>query len=598
MHNALEKVLGQNLPRPVEATIEKLLLFDRLEEISQQAAQSASHASYCQWLLESLRVHLIVSGDDLARVPSSGALVAVANHPFGLIEGCLLDALVSPVRRDLRIMANYLLANFEPLRDRCVFVDPFGDGTSKQSNQRGLRHSLEWLKQGGALAVFPAGEVSHLNLKYGGIADPEWSRTIARIIRISRAPVLPLYFKGANSIAFQILGLLHPRLRTALLPHEFFNKHDRRIEIRIGTAIAAKTIECYQDDESLIRYLRHRTYLLHDRDSGTAAVRPKLWPIRIAASNAAPIVPPAPSDLIALDIAQLNRDRTLVESGEFAVVLAKAQEIPNALREIGRLRERTFRLAGKGTSKEVDLDRFDEDYLHLFVWNHERQEMVGAYRLGQTDEIFVRRGIQGLYTNTLFAYKHEFLNRITPALEMGRSFVRPEYQKSFAPLLLLWKSIGRFVSRNPQYRFLFGPVSISKEYKAASRDLMVTFLKTYRGDDDLARLVRGRAPFRSNPLKRLPRELVDVTLPEVDELSTIVADIETGQKGVPILLKQYLKLGGKLTAFNVDRAFGNALDGLIVVDLTETDPRILERYMGKEALKTFLDFWQQQAISA
>ena len=157
MHNGLGKVLGQNLPRPLEATIEKLLLLDRLEEISHQAGQSAGGPSYCQRLLESLRVRLMVSSDDLARIPPSGAVVAVANHPFGLIEGCLLDALVSPVRHDLKIMANYLLANFEPLRERCVFVDPFGDDTSTRANQRGLRRSIEWLKQGGALAVVSGG---------------------------------------------------------------------------------------------------------------------------------------------------------------------------------------------------------------------------------------------------------------------------------------------------------------------------------------------------------------------------------------------------------------------------------------------------------
>jgi putative hemolysin len=597
MQNALEKVLGQHLPRPVEATIEKLLLLDRLKELSSKAEQSAGGAAYCQWLLESLRVRLVASSDDLARIPTDGPVVAVANHPFGLIEGCLLDALLSPVRRDFRIMTNYLLASFEPLRDRCVFVDPFGDVTSARANQRGMRQSLEWLKQGGMLAVFPAGEVSHLNLKYGGIADPEWSRTIARIIRISGASVLPLYFKGANSMVFQILGLVHARVRTALLPHEFFNKQDHEIEVRIGTPIGAKTIDGYQDDDALIRYLRHRTYLLQDRYSGTAPARPQLLPIRMAEPKTV-IVPPVPADSIAREIAQLNPEQTLVENGKLAVILAKATEIPNALREIGRLRETTFRLAGEGTGREIDLDRFDDDYLHLFVWNREKLEIAGAYRLGRTDEILRRRGIKGLYTNTLFAYKQEFLNRISPALEMGRSFVRLEYQKSFAALLLLWKGIGKFVSENPQYKVLFGPVSISKDYKPATRDLIVTYLKTYRRADDLARLVRARAPFRSNPLKRMPRELVAVTLPDLEELSKIVADIEAGQKGVPILLKQYLKLGGKLAAFNVDRAFGNALDGLIVVDLLQTDARSLERYMGKDALKTFSDYWGRQARPA
>ena len=287
------------------------------------------------------------------------------------------------------------------------------------------------------------------------------------------------------------------------------------------------------------------------------------------------------------EAAKLAADRTLASTDELSVVLARAEEIPNVLHEIGRLREVTFRQVGEGTGRAVDLDAFDDHYWHLFVWNRQRGEVVGAYRLGPSEEILTRSGAQGFYTSSLFHWKPSFLNRIRPALELGRSFVRPEYQKTYAPLLLLWKGIGQFLVRNPRYKVLFGPVSISNEYSLASRELMVKFLSAYRQSPDLAPLVRARVPFRRRP-SRVTVELLGAANRNVEELSALIADVETDRKGVPILLKQYLKLGGELAAFNVDRNFAGAIDGLIVVDLRKTDVRLLERYMGKDGAADFL----------
>jgi putative hemolysin len=255
------------------------------------------------------------------------------------------------------------------------------------------------------------------------------------------------------------------------------------------------------------------------------------------------------------------------------------------------LREATFRQVGEGTRKPIDLDRFDDYYWHLFVWNREAGQVAGAYRLGPSDEILARFGPKGFYTSQLFQWKRSFLDRIIPALELGRSFVRPEYQKTYAPLLLLWKGIGQYLLRTPQYKLLFGPVSISNGYTTASRQLMVKFLSAYRQSPELTPLVRARNPFRqraSQPSAKLADELIGATVWGIEELSALIADVETDRKGVPVLLKQYLKLGGELVAFNIDRRFSDALDGLIVVDLRKTDARVLERYMGKAGAAQFL----------
>jgi putative hemolysin len=577
MREALSTLFGQKLPAPVEGVIEKLLRLDRLDRLWEDVP-GADDRLIADHPLALLNVHTQVSERDLALIPKQGPVVAVANHPFGLIEGAILPSLFLSVRSDVKVMANHLLARMPETNRLCIYVDPYGGEQAARANRKGLKDAIAWLKQGGLLTVFPAGEVSHLNLKERSITDPEWNHHVARLIRITGATVLPVYLLGGNSAWFHVLGCLHPRVRTALLPHEFFNKHNRNIEVRIGSPIVPAKIRGYQDDVALIRYLRRRTYLLENRES------PKQFAI------APPADPPAAGvlgELLAGEVAKLEPGRTLVETEDYSVLLAKAREIPNVLHEIGRLREVTFRQVGEGTGKPIDLDRFDDHYWHLFVWNRHASEVVGAYRLGPSDEILARFGAKGFYTSQLFQWKQTFLDRISPALELGRSFVRPEYQKTYAPLLLLWKGIGQFLIRNPQYKLLFGPVSISNGYTAAARHLMVKFLSAYRQSPELAPLVRARNPFRQRPYK-LADELIGGTVWNVEELSALIADVETDRKGVPVLLKQYLKLGGELVAFHVDRRFADALDGLIVVDLRKTDARVLERYMGKEGAGRFL----------
>jgi putative hemolysin len=290
------------------------------------------------------------------------------------------------------------------------------------------------------------------------------------------------------------------------------------------------------------------------------------------------------------EIGHLSAEAMLLKAGEMRVLLAPAREIPFTLREIGRLREITFRETGEGTGKPLDLDRFDEHYLHLVLWNDKERAVVGAYRLAPSLDVLPKFGLRGFYTNTLFAWKQQFLDRLGPSVELGRSFVRAEYQRSFSALLLLWKGISQFLVNNPRYRVLFGPVSISNDYRPESRQLMVRFLNAYCRDEHLARLVRARNPFRLKARRDVDDIIEGTAQWDIDALSTVIADFETDQKGVPVLLRQYLKLGGRLVAFNVDSIFSDTLDGLIVVDVTRTARRTLGRYMGVQAAKKYLEF--------
>jgi hypothetical protein len=287
------------------------------------------------------------------------------------------------------------------------------------------------------------------------------------------------------------------------------------------------------------------------------------------------------------EVAALPAAQRLLAAGRFEVYYASASQIPWLLQEIGTLREAAFRAAGEGTGKEADLDLFDAYYLHLFVWDAGARAVVGAYRMGLVDEIVARYGKRGLYTHSLFRYDQTVLRSVNPGIELGRSFVRLEYQRNYAPLLLLWRGIGRFVVRMPRYCVLFGSVSISNRYASASRQLIVRYLIANRVDSSLAPHVKARRP----PELALPpagAESEACDLRSIDDLSCRIASIEPDRKGIPILLKHYLGIGGRLLGFNTDASFGMVLDGLLMVDLRRADPRTLARYMGAPEAASFL----------
>jgi putative hemolysin len=565
-------VIFEEARRALKAPLlEKFLL---PEEIGRRWSQSAGKgvvADRFARFLEDLDVTFDCATDELARIPRSGAVVVVANHPFGLVEGAILGALLQRVRPDVKILANSLLASIQGLEDCIVPVDPFG-GAAK-SNWRGLRQSIAWLAQGGLLVTFPAGEVAALRLQRMQILEPEWNERIARVIRLTHACSVPVFFHGVNSAAFQIAGVIHPRLRTVLLPRELLNKKGATIRVAIGRPVSAQSLARHGSDEEAIGYLHRRTLLLQARTPSKPAHKP--FPFRIGPIQAR-IAGGVSPQAMRQEAETLSSGNVLLESGPYTVCEARAAEIPNTLREIGRLREIAFRKVGEGTGRSLDLDRFDQHYRHLWVWNRERDEVCGAYRLGGTDTT------SDLYTSTLFHFRPGLLEQLHPALELGRSFVRPEYQKSYQALLLLWKGIGRYVARHPRYRVLFGPVSISKDYSRASRSLMVSYLESSCDRPELADSVEPRRQFRTRRFGTWDAGLLGPHLRGLDELSEVVADIEADGKGVPVLLRQYLQLGGTVLAFNVDRAFSDVVDGLMVVDLARMAPAVLEKYLGKE----------------
>lgn len=536
-------------------------------------------------LLAEMRIELRIDPADQARIPGAGPAVVLANHPYGMLDGAILTVLLTRVRSDVKVLTNFLLADIPELREHSIFVDSLHTDRSIESNRRALREAWNWLQQGGMLAIFPAGEVSHWQIPAAQIADPEWNSTAARLMRRTGASAVPVFFCGHNSLGFQLLSMVHPKLRASFLLQEFLQQEGKTVEVRVGSPIDSDTILGLEDRQAT-EYLRWRTYLLARRSravpSPLAAVRSKLI-LKIQE----PLATAASPEGLTEEIESLSSDRCLAENGDLAVFLGKACEIPQLLREVGRLRELTFRQVGEGTGKGLDLDRFDHDYWHLLLWQKAKRELVGAYRAGCTSEILPQHGIGGLYTSTLFRYDDRFFHQLGPALELGRSFVRPEYQRQYAPLMLLWKGIARLVAFRPEIPVLFGAVSISNEYTKTSREMIYRFFEQRMRDDELAGLVEPRRPFRPSLLQHWDYRSMCLALSDLEGLSQPITDVEPDGKGLPILLRQYAKIGGRLVGFNVDRKFSNVLDGLVVVDLRRTEPVVLERYMGRQAAARF-----------
>jgi putative hemolysin len=533
---------------PFPLLLERVCKVDQVRALWRSAMQRTSGSIY-QRVLDEMEI-AVQSAGSLNTITASGPLVVVANHPFGMVEGPVLGSLVEKVRDDFMFVTNSLLMELPELAPRIIGVDPFGGAAV--ANSGAIRKALLHLKGGGALVVFPAGEVSAMRPPFGRVEDPEWNPMAARLAIKSGARVVPVFFEGRNRAAFQLAGLVHPRLRTFLLPSELLSRRGDKIRIALGQSVRSSR---FHDANEMSAYLRNRVYALASH---------------IRQARVSDPVPPAELQ------SEMEGLQPILKSGPYEVYLQSASAIPTVLREIGRLREVTFRAAGEGTGRPADLDEYDRQYWHLFVWHRDDQRIAGAYRMAAISELTDWRDA---YTSTLFHFPRGWQKTAPHAIELGRSFVCDPYQRDFLPLLLLWKGIGAFVMARPHIRYLYGPVSISANYTHASRSTIARELSLGWTGFLPRNPLTHALTFTIAPSKRPPSQKTGVAV-----LEKRVESLEPDAKGLPVLLRQYLNMGGEILCWNLDRGFGNALDGLVLLDLERVPERLLNRYLGKEAV--------------
>lgn len=515
-------------------------------------------------ILEHLDIRYDVPDKDLEIIPATGPFITVSNHPFGGIDALILLKILARRRPDVRVMANFLLQKIDPLKDLIVPADTAENHGDRKTSWAGTVEAMNHVREGHGLALFPAGEVSTYQSESGLITDREWQEPVLREVRMSEVPVIPVYFHGTNSRWFHILGRIHPLLSTAKLGSEFINKRHKVIRVRIGRAISPAEQAGLGDTARYGRYLRARTYSL----GSSLEAKPFFAGFMTRRSKQQePVAAPSDSTALAAEIQGIRHNYELFAVKNFVVLFAPTRVIPNMIKEIGRLREITFRAVGEGTNRSADIDEYDFYYHHLIVWDEAAGALVGAYRIGKGREIISQYGIKGFYLNSLFRMRGSFEPVLAESLELGRSFIVQEYQKKAMPLFLLWKGLLTVLLQNTEYRYLIGPVSISNEFSEFSKSLIVEFVRNNFYDPEMARFIRPRKKFSPQIDPRIDSDIIISSAErDISKVEKVVSDVDNGYR-IPVLLKKYLEVNARIIGFNVDPDFNNCLDGLIMLDV-------------------------------
>ncbi len=527
-------------------------------------------------ILQIVGISIEFDENELKNIPKQGAFIAIANHPYGGIEGLVLLKLLCTVRPDSKLMANFLLKKIPNLSDYLIAVNPF-ENVEHSSSISGIKNTLELLRSGTPIGIFPAGEVSTYKFETQQITDKLWHPVVGKIIAKANVPVVPVYFHGNNGLLFNLLSMIHPTLQTAKLPSELFNKHGHKIRVRIGKPVLPSDGPYQNNTSKFLDFLRAKTYAL-----GTGLENEKrifnprnLFKIR---KSPKAIVDAIPEAVLGKEIEKLQELKIWTEKN-FEVYITPTSNIPHIIKEIGRLREITFREVGEGTNKQIDLDEYDIYYDHLFIWDTQTRMIVGAYRLGKGDEIFYSMGKRGFYLSELFKIREQFYPILRKSLELGRSWIRKEYQLRPLPLFLLWKGILKYLVTNPQYQYLIGPVSISNRFSKFSKSLIVDFISSHHFDHELAQYVKPRKDFKID-FSKIDKDLLLESSDTLKDLDSLISEVETTHMKVPVLIRQYIALNAKIICFNIDPKFSDSLDGFLVVDLEKIPEEMLEK-LGK-----------------
>jgi putative hemolysin len=564
-----------NLKIPGETTLAKALMqilkFRKFNK-NYSKIQNNDPLILVDSLLEQLELKYEIPFDDLKNIPATGGFITVSNHPFGEIDSILLLKLIYEKRKDFKVMANSLLQNIEQFKDIILPVNTIQTNRNIRYSFTGIKKEIDNVKKGHCLGIFPSAETSSFYKDSNVILDKEWQSTVLKAVKNAKVPVIPVYIHGTNSRLFHILDKIHPVLRSARLPANLLNKKNRSIKIRIGSQITVKEQSEFNDIAQFGRYLRARTYSLSSgleasKFFNKLAIRKKV--------KTESVVEPIPEHILETEYNKIKGDYELFSIKNYSIICAPTYKIPNIINEIGRLREITFREAGEGTNKSIDVDEYDFYYNHLFIWDKDKSGIVGAYRIGKGREIATFYGINGFYINSLFRIKKDFLPVLIESLELGRSFIIKEYQKKPIPLFLLWKGIMIYLLKNAEYRFLIGPVSISNDFSKFSKSLIVEFIRTYFFNEEMARYIIPRKNFIVKPDRVIDRKIfIDNSESDINKIERIILDIEPGYR-LPVLLKKYMEINARIIGFNIDPKFNNCLDGLMILDLYNTPPDLI-----------------------
>ncbi len=544
-----------------------------------------SNVEFLDAILNEFQIKFEIPEEDLKRLPKDGAYITVSNHPLGGIDGILLLKLMLEERSDFKIIANFLLHRIKPMAPYIMPVNPFENRKDVKSSVAGFKSAIQHIRDGHPLGIFPAGEVS--TYRDGQlVVDKPWEESAMKLAQKAKVPIVPIYFHAKNSSLFYRLSKISDTFRTAKLPSELLTQKRRVIKVRVGKPISLADQNEYKSTADFTDFIRRKTYMLSNTFEPNEKIINTISSSLKGHKIPKKIVTPIAADVMIKEVeALLENDKRLLVSKNYEVYLAPAKDIPNIIREIGRLREITFREVGEGTNEAIDLDSFDTYYHHMFLWDSEAKIIVGAYRMGLGSKIFAKYGIDGFYLQDLFRFEPELHKMMGESIELGRAFIVKSYQQKPMPLFLLWKGIVHTTLRFPEHKYLIGGVSISNQFSNFSKSLMIEFMKSHYYDPYVAQYVHPKKEFKVK-LKDADKDFVfDATEADLNKFDKIIDEIEPGALRLPVLLKKYMKQNARLVAFNVDPLFNNAVDGLMyikIADLPESTVRpVMEEFQAE-----------------
>lgn len=537
---------------------------------------------FARAILEHEKVTYDVPEGELDRIPAEGGFITISNHHFGSIDGLILCDTVGRRREDYKILTTFMLSLIPNLAPNFLPVNNLG-GKNDARSINSIRMALQHIHDGGALGLFPAGEVGTYQKKDKRTAvsakkvieDKPWAPNMIRLIQKSGLPVVPIYFDGTNSRWFHIWGRLHPRLRTARLVHELFNKQGMHVKVRIGQPITPEEMARFASTEELGGYLRNLTYALE--------VNCIEEPKRADVQHLEPIMDPVDSALVKAELDSIP-DRILFECGDYRCYFTQPDDVPNVMTEIARLREVTFRSVGEGSGKAKDTDIYDTYYKHLVLWNIPKGEIAGAYRIGVGSEVLKRP--EGFYTASLFEFKEGLQPYLPKALELGRSFITPNYRKEVLPLKLLLSGILTAGALCEGAEYTMGPVSVSSDFPTFYKSLILHYFLKNHSLENAENTVGSRTPFTPDFLRVNPDALL-AGCKTVDDLDRLLLYLSSGTLRLPVLFRKYATLGAKYVAFNVDNDF-NTLDAFIIQwigDMPDNSFNSFSKFLSPEQLE-------------
>lgn len=566
----VDDVVAKNLPtlankpwleKPVKAALRGLLHEKEFHEFEEKYPHLVG-LEFVEQVLNHFNVSYSVRDSERENIPTSGRVVIIANHPVGSIDGLALIKMVADIRRDVKVVVNSMLMTVKPLSPLLLPVNNMGGKTPKE-NLKAINHYLE---QENAIIVFPAGEVSRI--RPIGVRDPKWHSGFLRFAQSTQSPIVPVHIQAKNSAAFYGVSMMYKPASTLMLVSEMFKQQKKDFPMRIGQQIP------YESYNALTLDIKTKTKLFKKHLYRLKSAKADIFQTQSA-------IAPIEDRKVLKKAIKACEYLGCTQDGK-AIYLHRSQDNDPIMREIGVLREIAFRMVGEGSNLRRDIDKYDSHYLHLILWDNEELEIVGAYRLADTQAVIKEHGTKGLYTNTLFELTDKMAPYLSQGLELGRSFVQPKYWGKRS-LDYLWYGIGAFLNKYPHYRYLFGPVTISNALPQTAKELLVYFYQLYFGTDRL--MAPSRSPFilHKTVTEQLKTQFTGTDYKaDFTQLKHLLANMGTS---VPTLYKQYSELtedeGVKFIDFGVDKDFNDCIDGLVLVDITKLKSKKRQRYLGK-----------------